>query len=846
MSREALSVCYGVFFLVVLAASLAPLAGAQSPRPFEPLETGVPDGLGVPLGFGDVNGDGTPDLIVAGAPFVLLNDGHGLFTAAVGSAGSIPPPQRMALADFNQDGRDDLLTQNGNVTVSLWFGTPSGALVASANPLPAVPGNIVSVAAGDITGDGAPEIVFGRIVPRGGLPPALTSQTAVLVNDGVGGFTLAGTSLGLPNIGASAMAFLDVDADGDQDLAVAGGGAGTWTLFDSGGTFSAPPGFFGAINANFAPVILVARLNPDVYPDAVVVQSGTALGLFDGGPAGLAASATTIAGGVSQSIFGAVAVFDLTGDGIDEVLRADDFGIDVYSIVAPGPALLLTRLQRPGGTLLASDFDGDSDRDLLLRVGPIFTEYFSDGAGGLHPQGSGLEPRPLLGGPVAIDLTGDGAPELVGTVFDGSVVKVAIAQNDGTGRFTWTDAPIAGTAAANKTSLIAAADVDGDGQKDLAVIERTVVSSTWSFSVRAIANGGAGVWTAGPASFISTGPRCDVEVADFNGDGKDDLVFCDFSTGVRVLYASAGAFLAPGTSISSTPANRIAVFDADGDLDSDVAVAGEPCWLLTNGGGGSFTQEPGFPFQFGAGNVTAGDVNGDSVPDVYLNTTLYLHLGATWVQVGNIPSGSAVGATYFETRSFDFDLDGDIDTLVASGVAYVDESGGVTSTHSVATGWSIAATTGWTFTPVDLDRDGDLDLLGVLQTSTTPGGNFPQPRPQLVLYNTARHLTQDAPARPGHTLNMGLHGAASGYWYLYAAAAPASIALPPLGTVFMDPASTLQLGAGTLSTGSGAFSFPLPPSASALVGTTFELQSFLDTAAGPRLTNARHVLIVAY
>ena len=123
-------------------------------------------------------------------------------------------------------------------------------------------------------------------------------------------------------------------------------------------------------------------------------------------------------------------------------------------------------------------------------MGAILSEYFSDGAGGLRYQGSGLEPRLLLGGPVAIDLTSDGAPELVGTVFDGSVVKVAIAQNDGAGRFSWADASIAGTAAANKTSQIAAADVDGDGQKDLAVIELTPAGVNWSFAVRAITNGG--------------------------------------------------------------------------------------------------------------------------------------------------------------------------------------------------------------------------------------------------------------------------------------------------------------------------------------------------------------------
>ena len=144
---------YGVVLVVVLAASLVPLVGAQSPRPFEPLEMGVPDGLGPPLGFGDVNGDGAPDLIVAGAPFVLLNDGNGLFTAAVGSAGWAGAIPRVVDRGL-QPGRPGRPPHgsSGIATVSLWFGTPSGALVASAAPLPSVPANILSVAAGDIDG----------------------------------------------------------------------------------------------------------------------------------------------------------------------------------------------------------------------------------------------------------------------------------------------------------------------------------------------------------------------------------------------------------------------------------------------------------------------------------------------------------------------------------------------------------------------------------------------------------------------------------------------------------------------------------------------------------------------
>src|SRR5688572_24118448 len=99
-------------------AAVAAAAIAQSPLPFSPLQMPVPwDVKGTPFGFGDVNGDGAPDLIVAGAPYVVLNDGNGRFTPAVGSsgysgttAGIVPSPPPFVIADFNQDGRDDLFT----------------------------------------------------------------------------------------------------------------------------------------------------------------------------------------------------------------------------------------------------------------------------------------------------------------------------------------------------------------------------------------------------------------------------------------------------------------------------------------------------------------------------------------------------------------------------------------------------------------------------------------------------------------------------------------------------------------------------------------------------------------
>ena len=122
------------------------------------------------IAIGDFDGDSIPDLAVSnqnygypnlGTVIVLLGNGKGEFraTAASPQTGSIP--DTILVADFNGDGKPDLLTSNaGSNTISLLLGEGHGVFAKAQNfaagtdPLGAV--------LGDFNGDGIPDVAVAN------------------------------------------------------------------------------------------------------------------------------------------------------------------------------------------------------------------------------------------------------------------------------------------------------------------------------------------------------------------------------------------------------------------------------------------------------------------------------------------------------------------------------------------------------------------------------------------------------------------------------------------------------------------------------------------------------------
>lgn len=262
------------------------------------------------------------------------------------------------------------------------------------------------------------------------------------------------------------------------------------------------------------------------------------------------------------------------------------------------------------------DLDGDGDLDVVISNDAPSPKlvYLNDGhAHFVVGSAYGKPEWPGRNATVA-DMNGDGRPDIIAANRTGRLPGFNyICLNDGRGGFTADCIPFSPEPA----TTITAADFNGDGVTDLLVPHRNGGQSRLYF-------GAKNADLAHLRSVPFGSPQAQIriaEAADFDRDGKLDIVSIDETSGISINYGNGdGTFAAPVT-IGDTAivpyALTIGDLDCDGTADFVVGNVTAPSTVYFNDGSGRrFT-----PVLFGddkgtAYGIAVGDFDGDGRPDI--------------------------------------------------------------------------------------------------------------------------------------------------------------------------------------------------------------------------------------
>lgn len=448
----------------------------------------------------------------------------------------------------------------------------------------------------------------------------------------------------------------------------------------------------------------------------------------------------------------------------------------------------------PGHPWVLSDLDADGAVDLACASATGVSLYMNNGEGTFSPivlRWSSIEGDAF--GLVATDWDRDGDEDLfiVRSWGLNYPFKPVLYRNDGNRVFHREALGARFPDIALPAKAVLALDVDADGWEDLLI-------GMWNYApMRVFRNNRQGGYVDETAARL---PYFDWQVAhmraaDLDGDGAVDVaVACGIGSSSRYLRNQvlwndgAGRFSispVPGAALSF---NHVAIGDIDNDGDADLSFGRYDggVELMINHGNRVFTDESQrFLLLPGVYSTYIGDVDGDGDND-YCHG-LYVHL---W----------------------------DGNRLVYQPAA-VQEIPGPFQVYEIDA--------------VDMDGDGDRDLM-------VRGAKPWYFKNSFVFVNLQRHTLTDQQAQIGTPLDYELWGEPGQVAVPMVSAAPATIPLPPIGVLGLDPTRLALLPAVRLTGPMARTALPLPRWAWLRGQYVYSQTLLVDPAnpfLAPRLTN---------
>lgn len=264
---------------------------------------------------------------------------------------------------------------------------------------------------------------------------------------------------------------------------------------------------------------------------------------------------------------------------------------------------------------LLVDLDGNGSLDVVISNDAPDPKlvYLNDGKGHFRVGSSyGLPTWQTRNASVA-DVNGDNRPDIIVANRSDKATANYICLNRGNGRFDAECTPFARYSA----TTVSPADINHDGFIDLVVPHRDRGQSYVYLGAKdgSFTDDRRVAFGPGDATIRIT------EAADFNGDGRADIVASDERTGITVYPGQAGGTFGVGVSVGDPKVvpYALTVGDLNGDKKPDIVVGhveAPSTAFFSTGAGFTFT-----PVDFGDNKGTVygfaiGDFDRDGRPDI--------------------------------------------------------------------------------------------------------------------------------------------------------------------------------------------------------------------------------------